>query len=155
MGFVETVQTCFRKYFDFGGRARRSEYWYFILFIFIASIVLGLLDMAIFGMPDVSGEPGAGGFFESPMSNIFSLATLIPSTSAASRRLHDTGRSGWFQLLAFVPAVMLGFMMGSGGAGGIVTVLALAFVGLTILLIVWLATDSEPGDNRFGPNPKQ
>jgi uncharacterized membrane protein YhaH (DUF805 family) len=78
MGFVESIQTCFSKYFDFNGRARRSEYWYFVLFITLASIVLGIVEFMVFGMPSDAGALGTGGFFESPLSNIFSLATFIP-----------------------------------------------------------------------------
>jgi len=85
MTFQESIQTCFRKYLDFNGRASRSEYWWFALFIIAVSIVLSY----------VSGI----------LSTLFSLGTLIPSITAAARRLHDTQRSGWWQLIALVPVL--------------------------------------------------
>ena len=88
--FNQAVQTCFQKYFDFTGRARGSEYWYFFLFSFILYIVATLLDMSIFGYT----WEGYG-----PLYIITSLSLFIPSISAATRRLHDSGKSGWWQLL--------------------------------------------------------
>lgn len=85
MTFQESIRVCFSKYADLNGRAARSEYWWFALFILIASLVLSKLS------------PILGG--------VFSLATLLPSIAAAARRLHDTNRSGWWQLVAIVPVV--------------------------------------------------
>jgi len=92
LGFNEAVGTCFSKYFDFSGRARGSEYWYFFLFTCILYIVATILDMSIFGytLEDYG-----------PLYMITSFALFIPSISAAARRLHDSGKSGWWQLLYF------------------------------------------------------
>jgi uncharacterized membrane protein YhaH (DUF805 family) len=92
LGFNEAVGTCFRKYFDFTGRARGSEYWYFFLFSCILYIVATLLDISIF---DYTWEDYG------PLYIITSLSLFIPSISAATRRLHDSGKSGWWQLLYF------------------------------------------------------
>ena len=92
LGFNEAVGTCFRKYFDFSGRARGSEFWFFYLFSCILYIVAGLLDMSIFGY---TWEDYG------PLYIITSLSLFIPSISAATRRLHDSGKSGWWQLLYF------------------------------------------------------
>jgi len=155
MGFITSIKTCFKKYFDFSGRARRSEYWWFYLFTIIGSIVLSIVDAALFGL-EVAGTI-------SPLSSLFGLAVLIPTLSAAARRLHDINRSGWFQLLplgAFlllIPAVLFGLAAG-GGESPIAFIFAalfvLAIIVLAIILIVWLATDSHFGPNRFGDNPK-
>ncbi len=110
------------KYTVFSGRSQRSEYWYFVLFGFLISIGLAIIDLAT-GLVDP--QQGIGLF-----SGIFSLALLIPNITAGVRRLHDTGRSGWWMLLAFIPII---------GA---------------IVLIVFYAQDSQPNENRFGPNPK-
>ena len=92
LSFNDAVGTCFRKYFDFSGRARGSEYWYFTLFSFILYIVASLLDKNIFGYPmEDSGS----------LYIITSFILFIPSISAAARRLHDSGKSGWWQLLYF------------------------------------------------------
>tara|TARA_B100000795_G_scaffold257527_1_gene230839 strand:+ start:1235 stop:1726 length:492 start_codon:yes stop_codon:yes gene_type:complete len=90
--FNEAVETCFKKYFDFNGRARGSEFWYFTLFSVIVGLMAQILDSVIFG--NNFGTLGYGPFYW-----IYFMAFLIPQTSAASRRLHDTNKSGWWQLL--------------------------------------------------------
>jgi uncharacterized membrane protein YhaH (DUF805 family) len=83
MTFGESIKTCFSKYADFDGRASRSEFWWFMLFVFLASSAASLISSVV--------------------SGLFSLAVLLPNVAAATRRLHDTDRSGWFQLLALIP----------------------------------------------------
>jgi uncharacterized membrane protein YhaH (DUF805 family) len=109
MNFWDAAKTCFRKYADFTGRAVRPEYWYFVLFVLIVQIILR--------------------FIYAPLSILFALAVLVPQIAVGARRLHDTGRSGWWLLLGLVPIV---------GA---------------IVLIVWFCQKSEPIANRFGPPP--
>ena len=90
LGFNEAVGTCFRKYFDFTGRARGSEYWYFILFTILVGITAIILDINLFGY---------GWESNGPLYLISSVVFFIPSISVATRRLHDSGKSGWWQLL--------------------------------------------------------
>jgi uncharacterized membrane protein YhaH (DUF805 family) len=111
-----------KKYAVFNGRARRKEYWMFFLFNIIISIVLIIVD----GIVGTSAAPGALGL----LGGLYALALLIPGIAVAVRRLHDTGRSGWWILIGLVPFV-----------GG-------------IILIVFLVQDGTPGDNQFGSNPK-
>ncbi|MFZ9935218.1 MAG: DUF805 domain-containing protein [Arenimonas sp.] len=111
---MEYFLSALKKYADFSGRARRKEYWMFILFYFIIYISLAIVDSLI------------GTMF---LALIFVLATLVPSISIAARRLHDTGRSGWWQLISLIPLI---------GA---------------IVLIVFLVQDSHE-ENQYGPNPK-
>ncbi|HUW75661.1 MAG TPA: DUF805 domain-containing protein [Gallionella sp.] len=85
MTFIESIQTCFRKYAEFNGRASRSEFWWWILFIVIVSIGAQLVSQTV-------GELAA-------------LATLLPNLAVTSRRLHDINRSGWWQLVGFIPLV--------------------------------------------------
>ena len=85
MTFTESISTCFRKYATFEGTASRSEYWWFWLFLVLVSVGLNIVS--------------------EQLSAIFSLATLLPSIAAGARRLHDTDRSGWWQLLVLVPVV--------------------------------------------------
>jgi uncharacterized membrane protein YhaH (DUF805 family) len=99
-----------KKYADFTGRTRRKEYWMFILIYLIINIVLAVLGLDIISM-------------------LVGLALLVPSISIAARRLHDTGRTGWWQLIALIPIV--GF----------------------IILIVFLAQDGHE-TNDYGDNPK-
>ena len=109
-----------KKYAVFSGRARRKEYWMFVLFYLIFTIVLGVID-SILGI----GEEGGG-----LLSGLFVLAMLIPSLAVTFRRLHDTDRSGWWLLIGFVP------LIGS------------------IVILVFMIQDSQPGENRYGTNPK-
>ena len=115
MSFGEAISSVFSKYATFTGRARRKEYWYFFLFNLMISIGTLIVDVLI-GL--------------SIFSTLWSLAILIPSLALNFRRLHDTGRSGWYILFALIPLV------GS------------------ILLLVWFCMDSEPGSNKYGSNPK-
>jgi uncharacterized membrane protein YhaH (DUF805 family) len=124
MSFQDAIRTCLqRKYADFHGRARRSEYWFFILFTAIVGVVAGILD-AILGLRSGAEYGGTG-----PIQGILQLALLIPTLAVGARRLHDIGRSGWWQLIGLVPIV--GW----------------------IVLIVFFVQDSQPA-NQHGPNPK-
>jgi uncharacterized membrane protein YhaH (DUF805 family) len=114
--------TALRNYAVFSGRSRRSEYWYFGLFYLIFYGVTAIVDVMAGTFDRASGI----GVF----TGILTLVFLIPSLSVSVRRLHDTGRTGWWLLIAFVPVV---------GA---------------IILLVFLAQDSAAGANRFGANPK-
>ena len=96
MGFMEAVQTCFSKYADFSGRARRSEYWFYTLFVGIIQLVLGIVGNMIFGAPE-SGT--------NILQNIFSLAIMIPSLAVFWRRMHDIGRTGLWFFLNLVPCI--------------------------------------------------
>ena len=84
MTFQESIRVCFTKYADFRGTASKSEYWWFVLFLVLAGTAASVL------------APNYG--------TIFFLATLLPLLAAGTRRLRDTGRSGWWQLIGLVPA---------------------------------------------------
>ena len=105
-----------KNYVNFDGRARRKEYWMFVLFNFIAAVILSIIEYAIGIEPVLTG--------------LYSLFILLPSLAVTARRLHDTGRSGWWMLISLVPFV-----------GG-------------IILLVFTCLDSEPSENKYGPNPK-
>lgn len=108
---MEWYITVLKKYAEFSGRARRKEFWMFILINVIISAVLSLLGADFLG-------------------GLYSLAVLIPSLAVGARRLHDTGRSGWWQLIYLVPLVGL------------------------IVMIVFTAQEGAAGDNKYGSNPK-
>lgn len=88
MDFISAVKTCFGKFATFQGRARRSEYWYFILLLILGNIVFSLLDAAT----------GIG-----VLSPIFALIMLFPTVAVSARRLHDNNVSGWWVLTFLVP----------------------------------------------------
>jgi len=94
MGFGEAVSAVFKKYATFTGRASRSEYWWWTLFVLIASIVLTIIDTAVLG----AEEYGI-------LSTIFGLAILVPAIAVTVRRLHDTDRSGWWIFLGLIPII--------------------------------------------------
>jgi uncharacterized membrane protein YhaH (DUF805 family) len=102
-----------KKYAVFEGRARRKEYWFFVLFNIIFAMVLAFLD-GMFGTFDA--ESGFG-----VLSGIYGLAVLIPGIAVTFRRLHDTDRSGWWWLILFIPLigaiVILVFMVIDGTSG--------------------------------------
>jgi uncharacterized membrane protein YhaH (DUF805 family) len=113
MSFQDAIRTCLQKYVVFSGRARRSEYWWWVLFIVLASLAFGLIDSVLFN----AGDGGTGG----PIGLVFSLATLLPSIAVGVRRLHDIDRTGWWMLIGFVPIigffVLLYFFVQKGTAG--------------------------------------
>src|SRR5919199_988886 len=111
-----------KKYAVFDGRARRKEYWMFFLINVVISVVLIAIDSLI---GTFSRQTGVG-----LLQGIYSLAVLIPSIAVTVRRLHDTGRTGWWILIGLIPFI-----------GGIV-------------LLIFMVLDSEPGTNQYGPNPK-
>ena len=104
MGLLDAIKACFSKYATFSGRARRSEYWWFVL----VNAIIGCI----------------------PYVNVlWGLIAFIPSLAVCVRRLHDTGRSGWWILLTFMPLVNL-------------------------VIIYFYICDSQPGANQYGENPK-
>lgn len=93
MGFGESIGVCFAKYFEFKGRARRSEYWYFILFIALMVFFLELFEILLFDSD------------YSVASSIFYLFVFFPSIAVSVRRLHDITRTGWWLLISFLPII--------------------------------------------------
>lgn len=163
MTFAESVRTCFSKYVTFSGRAARSEFWWWTLFVFVSSLVLGFVDSTLFGTVE-SYQDGYGFSAQTNtpiISGIFGLATLLPSLAVAVRRLHDRDKSGWWILLPWALGAVLfttAFSAQLGGAGGsafglIAMVIGVAYLGVGIMLIVWLAMLGTVGPNRYGEDP--
>lgn len=126
-----TMFTALKNYAVFTGRARRKEFWMFALLNFLITIcfyVCSLMGAAIVAM----GEDGAFiVVIAYIVLTLWNLFALIPSITVTVRRLHDIGKSGWFFLLHLIPC----------GIG-------------TLILLVFMCMDSQPGDNQYGPNPK-
>ncbi|HDM8195234.1 DUF805 domain-containing protein [Vibrio harveyi] len=110
------------NYSNFSGRARRQEYWYFTLVNVLVNLVMGIIDRVIGSVMQMDNF----GFF----GVIYALFIMIPSIAVTVRRLHDSGRTGWWALIAFVP-----------------------IIGVLVLLY-FLIQDSEEGSNQYGANPK-
>ncbi|WP_432498546.1 DUF805 domain-containing protein [Kineococcus auxinigenes] len=132
MSFSSALSSVLRQYATFSGRARRSEYWWFQLAIALAYLGVGVVGAVL---ASVSGAVG-GEAVQSVAGTVFSLVlmagyvvVLLPSLAVTVRRVHDTGRSGWWVLVGALPL-------------------------LSVVLFVFTLLDSAPGANRHGPSPK-
>jgi uncharacterized membrane protein YhaH (DUF805 family) len=127
MDLFDAVRICFKKYVTFSGRARRAEYWYWSLAIFLCSFLLHFIgESAIF--PKTS-EVGGNKESTDMLATVVYLIIILPSVACASRRLHDINKSGWWQLIGIIPLIGPGFM------------------------IFWGMKKGDIGPNRFGPDP--
>lgn len=166
---VEAIVTCFKKYFNFKGRARRSEYWWFILFVVVVSWVLTFLS----GLFPVVGY----------LSMAVTLLLCIPQLAALTRRLHDTNHSGWWVLLMALgilgyygsfaallgsdigmmaemtdPMAMAGTIVDAIQANPVVATImmccSIVVIVLFIITLIFTIIDSKWGENKYGPSPK-
>ncbi|HEJ9436677.1 TPA: DUF805 domain-containing protein [Proteus mirabilis] len=123
--YLEVIKN---NYANFSGRARRKEYW---MFIVINTIILAILYGIMFSSIDsYTGEMSGTGFVALIIIGIYSLATIIPNIAVTVRRFHDQDRSGWMILLSFIPF-----------AGG-------------LILFIFMCLEGTRGENRFGLDPK-
>ncbi|MCA0201222.1 MAG: DUF805 domain-containing protein [Proteobacteria bacterium] len=180
MNFATAVQTCFHKYASFGGRASRSEFWFFTLFFFLLSAAASIFD----------AMSGLGSSFMST-NLVVTLLCLLPLAAVTNRRLHDRDLSGWWQL-AFIAIGMLAagvaavdiyttfsVLISAGVAGGesldaaqkaldqaeasplgmfslfgtLFWIAAALCIAATVVFYAVLAVRGVPGENRFGPDP--
>ena len=123
MGFGEAVKSFWSHYSKFKGCSRRSEYWWIQLFLVLTNLAVAAIDLVLMnGDIDRFIANGGGGI----VGLIWILVTIVPALAVLVRRLHDTGKSGWWVLIGFVPLV-----------GGIV-------------LLVFTLLDSDAGENKYG-----
>jgi len=118
VSFGQSISYCFSNYANFNGRARRSEFWWFFLFVLIVQVVVQTLFAV-----------GTDSVIYSLLVFVLAVALGIPLYAAGSRRMHDTGKSGWLQLLILIPCV-----------GGIV------------MIVLW-AQAGNPAENQYGAPP--
>jgi uncharacterized membrane protein YhaH (DUF805 family) len=116
VSFQGSIQVCLSKYLDFSGRATRPEFWWFFLFTVLVSIVSSVLD-SILGTGDATG-----GLIQA----VTGLALLFPTLAVGARRLHDIGRSGWWQAIGIIPCIGL------------------------LVLIYWWVQDGHREANQYG-----
>jgi uncharacterized membrane protein YhaH (DUF805 family) len=138
------IQKCFRLYFDGKGRARRAEYWWWILFTVVLAFVASFIDVMAFGYNSYTSQPNNTVF-----NLIATLAVLSPSIAVTSRRFHDIGLNGWLVAAVFGAYLVAGMMMAAMMPVGAVLFGATALVVLVITII-----PSKAGPNQYGPNPK-
>ena len=163
MEFGEAIKVCWKKYFDFTGRARRSEYWWFVLFQMFVSIPCAILDgmlQAAVGLSFING--------------IASLLLFIPSMTVSFRRLHDIGRSGWWMGVSMI--LMIGgmiLMFTQVSLSGVDLLdddaivramfevknivlwlpIIVSFI-LCVIIFIFSLMDSHKSANKYGPSPK-
>lgn len=154
MSFGEALKTCFKKYATFSGRARRSEFWWFSVLGWILSLAsYGVIWWKMAKLDEVQAQVAEVMFDEEKMAaltaqaesfdstfylligviGVIGLLLLLPSLGVAVRRLHDTGKSGWWLLAMIIPIVN--------------------FV-IAIILLIYYLKDSDPKPNKYGPSPK-
>jgi uncharacterized membrane protein YhaH (DUF805 family) len=108
---MNALKLAFQNYANFSGRATRGDYWWYVLAYFIVAIVLGIVDRVVFGSGSSSMDVSDSVSFSynaGVLGGIWGLANIIPIISVTARRLHDTNRSGWMQLLVLIP--LLGWL---------------------------------------------
>ncbi|WP_044044173.1 DUF805 domain-containing protein [Octadecabacter antarcticus] len=192
MNLIEATKYCFLNALKFSGRGGRHEYWNFILFLFIASCILVVINSVVFGPAvetemrisiDSNGQRTEGivttqSYNGGILGTGFFVLTLLPSVSAAVRRLHDIDRSGFYLLTpfaGFATFAVIGMIFSQqtaidraflpAGADDVFISMpssipayllggAIALGGIIVTLI-WLARASQANDNRFGPNPNE
>ncbi len=121
MNFVDAVKSAFARFNDFETRSSRSEFWWFMLLYFLVGLVVGIIEFTLFGQ--------GMGMTRGIIDLLVFLVFFVPTISVTARRLHDIGRSGWWQLIGLIPLI---------GA---------------LVLLYWAVKTGEDGDNRFGANP--
>jgi uncharacterized membrane protein YhaH (DUF805 family) len=121
MNMGQAIATCMGKYATFSGRASRSEFWWFYLFTVLISWGAAVAGSAM-AEPDLP--------MQTILPNVVALAFIVPQWAVGARRLHDIGRSGWWQLIA------------------------ITLIGV-FLLIYWYARNGQDGTNRFDPPEAQ
>lgn len=127
MHFGEAIRSFWKNYVNFKGRARRSEYWFAALFLFLTNLAATTIDGALFAT-DLDVFLATGGW--GPIGVLWSLAVFLPSLALLVRRLHDAGRSAWWLLIALVP------------------------IAGVIVLFIFTVFDSDPEENKYGAFPK-
>jgi uncharacterized membrane protein YhaH (DUF805 family) len=174
MGPLTAIASCYVKMFNFSGRARRAEYWWFALFLFVAGIAVQIAltyylsrDPAFLG---AMASPEAVQAWFKQNNDVLYLAgyalagyillAWLPQLAVTVRRLHDTNRSGWFifmPLVAYIAALAGGFFLTlvTAGHGALVAVMAILIVPLaaSVWFLVVLCLPGTHGNNRFGPDP--
>lgn len=126
MSFIEAVTSVAVNFLNFSGRARRSEYWYFFLFNFVVQLLLRRSSLIF----DILLPTKMALGLARVLVSIYSLIVFLPALAVLVRRLHDTGKSGWYLLWNLLP-----------GIG-------------TLIVVIRLFRDGDPGMNSYGPDPK-
>ena len=188
ISFSQAIRICLRRYADFRGRATRAEFWWWWLGCGLVAGTMHFLQAALIASVAFEWWPEDWGFglwallafVIAQLGRIFNLAIILPSLAVTSRRLHDIGRSGWWQLLWWPPAslaLVLGVLLflfyepfdlmgledsfSPDSAPWVIRTLIPTFIALAVFgaatfiqAVTWLSRQGQPVPNRFGPNPR-
>jgi uncharacterized membrane protein YhaH (DUF805 family) len=150
MGFIESINNCFKNYATIRGRASRSEYWYFFLFLLIGELIFVYLEEL---MPTYNGTA-----VNDLLASIFLLVTILPYICVTVRRLHDINKSGWFFLLCYLNIIIAGSILSDGLKSNdiinhILFIYAILVLCILIIFLYMLIKKGDKTENRFGPVP--
>ena len=142
-----------KEFANFNGRSRRKEYWMFILFNIIISIVLSILD-SLLGLN--YGELNTNGV----LGSLYSLVILIPTFAVTTRRLHDVNKSGWLLVILYATIAVFATIIFTSMSNSdtpnpmIIGIIAIVLIGFSIYMFVLSVTNGDVGPNKYGPDPK-
>ncbi len=147
--FNKAVKVCLEKYFDFSGRASRSEYWYFQLFLLIVGLITGFLDLIIFNIK--VGETNG------PLTGLATLVFILPNAAVVSRRLHDINKSFWWLggfLIAFIFFILIAISIHKqdNSLSNLFTFFGLVVLVWSVMMIIFLCTKGDLHSNDFDEN---
>ena len=163
INMLDAVKLFFKNYFNFGGRASRSEFWWFMLAYFIVVVLSLCIDATMVWYNSVLTDFDGIDYnnpYDVYYSQMIGAASLIGITSLTSRRLQDMGRTGWWQLGLYIGQIPL-FLFGAlvftsffnPGVIGTAVIFLLAYSGYSILILVWLCLPPKQDQNKWGKNP--
>ena len=174
---IDAVKLFFKNYFNFTGRASRSEYWWFILALFIVSLVIGIIEGIIITaivfddiLNDPLSTPNIAQYWYLMPSSLFYLAMTIGMFSLAARRLQDRGHTGWWQLANIIPSILFFILYFSildsiladpfnpgaaidPGTAIAATIFGIISFGTGVTMIVFLCLPPREDENKWGRNP--
>lgn len=167
MGFVDAIKTVLtEKYCCFTGRARRSEFWNWTLAYVLLSVALGVFNsFMLVSQIETLDLNDPLSIYKSPgytITALVGLALFLPNLGVTIRRLHDTGRSGWWvwaPVIVYFPMLWAALSVATNrdsaiGMAAIMLLCGLVMLVISIIILVWLCQDSDPQENEYGPSPK-
>ena len=156
---------CLKQYTDFSGRARRKEYWWFMVFNFIFTLILMLCwiipviktNFAEYDADDFSNMTIISAAITKPFFYvyiIYYIAMIIPGLAVTVRRLHDIGKSGYWCFFVVGGSIIGNISNIFSAASALQLIFIFIWLVMCVISLVWMFTDSDYGPNQYGPNPK-
>ncbi len=145
------IREAFRRSFDYSGRSRRMEYWSYALFAFVLMNIFGYIETKL----GWRGPDAAGGRDGSLLGSIMLVTLAVPGLAVAVRRLHDSGRAGWWLALPAAPILFwIVALIGGFNSPALFTPVLVAILVAPLLIVAFMCLPGTRGPNRFGSDPK-